>query len=389
MNIAIFGGSFDPFHKGHLYVLQEANKEVIFDKIIIIPTYQNPNKTRPLLSSKQRLVLLEKNLSNIQQALNIADCILELSTHEQTKTSYTIDTLKHFHKLYPQKNLHLILGSDSFLTLHLWKQYLELSNYCKFIIVRRDKKNEDLYKTYASNKLHLKTSQWILCKNKPFYVASSKIKLQALHSNTFLLKSIKKDLQKTLKKPFPYIIGITGRMGSGKSTALKIFAANKDTQSIELDLLGHNCLKHPDIKKKLCLEFGNKILIKQQISRKLLGDIVFKNSHALKTLNTIVHPFLIKQLKDQIKQCKKPYLFIAGALLFELNIHTLCHISINIETSNLNILKNNKYRFHILKHQLSKKTFRQKATLTLINHFDHRFAIKCKNTFLKIKESYI
>src|SRR3989338_5381544 len=97
------------------------------------------------------------------------------------------------------------------------------------------------------------------------------------------------------------IIGITGPIGSGKSTAAKLFSRHHYSR-IDADEIAHDLIKkNSQIYKKIINEFGNEILDKQKnIDRNKLGNIVFSDYVQLKNLNSIMHSVIIKEIKSQI-----------------------------------------------------------------------------------------
>jgi nicotinate-nucleotide adenylyltransferase len=135
MKIALFGGSFDPPHLGHLHILQAYRKRYPEHRIFITPCYQNPLKKSPLLySDKERLALcrvLFKSLPDVQ--------LLRYELNKK-KISYTIDTVNYLIQKYrPDYPLHIIAGDDILTDLGKWKSYDELKLKCLFIICPRTK----------------------------------------------------------------------------------------------------------------------------------------------------------------------------------------------------------------------------------------------------------
>lgn len=102
------------------------------------------------------------------------------------------------------------------------------------------------------------------------------------------------------------IIGITGSVGSGKTTIARIFSKYHFTR-VDADEIGHQILRKDFIRrKKLIVEFGNEILGRNKdIDRKILGDIVFNNNKKLKALNSIMHPMITSEIKKQIKKIRQ------------------------------------------------------------------------------------
>ena len=124
------------------------------------------------------------------------------------------------------------------------------------------------------------------------------------------------------------IIGITGSIGSGKTTAANLFAKH-GFEVINVDKIYHK-LSKPDklIYKKITAEFGNQILNKDKsINRDKLKKIVFNNSSKLKKLNSITHPLIVAEIKKLIKKIKRKNnnveIIIDAPLLIEANANDL------------------------------------------------------------------
>ena len=102
------------------------------------------------------------------------------------------------------------------------------------------------------------------------------------------------------------VIGLTGGIGSGKSTAA-LFLAELGAEVIDLDKAGHEALKKGESAyKKAVREFGEGILdYDGEIDRTRLGRIVFKDREALKRLNTIIHPAIDKAVENKVNESRR------------------------------------------------------------------------------------
>lgn len=114
------------------------------------------------------------------------------------------------------------------------------------------------------------------------------------------------------------LIGLTGSIGTGKSTVAAMFAqkgaAVIDADAITRALLapGGKCVK------KVAKAFGHAILTQSEIDRRTLSNIVFHNPRKLKTLTKILYPEALKEVKQQIKLYRnKPLVILDVPLLFE------------------------------------------------------------------------
>jgi len=125
--IAIFGGTFNPIHNGHIHLAKQFALQLGVDKVILIPTCVPPHKrARDLASAKDRLAMC---------CLAAADDLFEVSDIEIKRSgpSYTADTLCEMKLIYPHSEFYLITGEDMFLTLEKWyksQTIFELATLC-------------------------------------------------------------------------------------------------------------------------------------------------------------------------------------------------------------------------------------------------------------------
>ena len=114
-------------------------------------------------------------------------------------------------------------------------------------------------------------------------------------------------------------IGITGSIACGKSTVSN-YLKEKGYTIIDADKLGHVALTSEDVKRRLSETFGANILVNNEISREVLGKLVFGHDNNLKKLNNIIHP-KIKELilKLQEEHENEDLVFLDIALLYEAN----------------------------------------------------------------------
>ncbi|AHH10730.1 dephospho-CoA kinase [Borrelia coriaceae] len=133
------------------------------------------------------------------------------------------------------------------------------------------------------------------------------------------------------------IIGITGRISTGKDTVSKIISNEYGFHEINVDKIGHTILKtKQDTIVKI---FGKRILNNQnEIERIKLRNIVFNDKTELKKLETITHPLIYKEVKQIILKKKFDKIIINAALLFKLNLAKFCKY-IFITKANDNIIK--------------------------------------------------
>lgn len=144
MKIGIFGGSFDPIHRSHIRVIEEALKQLQLDKILVIPTANNPWKDSTGASKQQRLEMLNIALSRYR---NVEICRYEIDQVGNDK-NYTIDTINYLKSIYPTDQLYFIMGMDQASLFHKWKNAKKISKLVSLVVFDRMgyQKNENLNK---------------------------------------------------------------------------------------------------------------------------------------------------------------------------------------------------------------------------------------------------
>ncbi len=129
--LGIFGGAFDPVHKGHTQSLKFISDLKVFDEIQVIPNYVSPHNKDIQTDEKHRLKMLEiafKEIKNIK--LN------DIELKNKTK-SYTYETLKCLKEIYPEKHLSLIIGLDSLYSFTTWKNWENILSLCSLLVLER------------------------------------------------------------------------------------------------------------------------------------------------------------------------------------------------------------------------------------------------------------
>jgi len=140
MNIAIFGGSFDPVHLGHIEIVKKTLDTGI-DKIIVVPNFLNPLKNSFSAPPKLRYKWLKEVFKDIKN--------VEVSDFEikQDRPVYSIETINHF------KPKYFIIGSDNLKTLDKWKNINEILKKVELIVAKRKEIDKNLIKKYNIKKI--------------------------------------------------------------------------------------------------------------------------------------------------------------------------------------------------------------------------------------------
>lgn len=130
------------------------------------------------------------------------------------------------------------------------------------------------------------------------------------------------------------IVGLTGGIGSGKTTVANFFAEFENVVIYNADSEAKKLMNSSDeIKAKLIAEFGEESYKSNQLNRTFISDIVFKNKSKLQVLNSIVHPIVKKHFHDFVITHKNKDLIIyENAILFESKSNFNCDIIISVYT---------------------------------------------------------
>jgi nicotinate-nucleotide adenylyltransferase len=136
--IALYGGTFDPIHAGHLAVARAAERRFHLDEIHFIPAGLPPHKhRRGIAPYADRYAMVA--LACAGHSHFIASLAESGTDHCGDETFYSVDTIRHFkHKLRGTgTHFYFMMGADSFLQLRTWREYETLLGLCDFIVASR------------------------------------------------------------------------------------------------------------------------------------------------------------------------------------------------------------------------------------------------------------
>ncbi len=129
---ALFGGSFDPVHCGHMALAKQVLSSFDVGKFYFVPASISPLKRGAMTASD------EDRLEMLRLAIAGDDRLL-ISTIELDKggVSYTVDTLREWKRQNPDDAVIFLCGMDSLLSLHRWKDWGEILKLCRFVTYMR------------------------------------------------------------------------------------------------------------------------------------------------------------------------------------------------------------------------------------------------------------
>ncbi|MFH1729693.1 MAG: nicotinate (nicotinamide) nucleotide adenylyltransferase [Pseudomonadota bacterium] len=145
-NIAIFGGSFDPPHMGHLFVSLYVYTCFNIDETWILPCFSHPLEKKYSSSYNDRLKMCKLAFSNLKKnKIKVLDTERKLASSD--KKNYTIDTVQYLKKQNSNNEFYLIIGDDILNEAYKWKDFEQLSKLVNIILIKRHlkikKRNEN------------------------------------------------------------------------------------------------------------------------------------------------------------------------------------------------------------------------------------------------------
>jgi nicotinate-nucleotide adenylyltransferase len=136
MRVALFGGTFDPIHTGHLTAAIAAQQTFSLDEIRLVPSGVPPHKQgRPVTAFADRYAMVALACDGIP---HLAPSRLEDPEHHVGTPNYTIDTIRRFKEhLTSTDQLFFLIGADAFLGIRTWREPIAILHACDFIVVSR------------------------------------------------------------------------------------------------------------------------------------------------------------------------------------------------------------------------------------------------------------
>jgi nicotinate-nucleotide adenylyltransferase len=130
--LGILGGTFNPIHLAHLVLAQTAAETHDLGRVLFVPCAVPPHKdAHSLIDTSHRVAMLELALED--------DLRFEISDVDLTRqgASYSVDTIRALVRQHPHSDLYFIIGSDTLLELHSWRNIEELLDLCTFVTFGR------------------------------------------------------------------------------------------------------------------------------------------------------------------------------------------------------------------------------------------------------------
>ena len=182
--IGLLGGSFDPPHKGHLFISLEAKKILKLDEVWWLVTPKNPLKISEPAGYEERV----DNCKKITRNFPIKIQEIEKKIH----ADYSYKTINYILKHYNNIKFFWLMGADNLINFHKWEKWQKIFNNMSIVIFRRHGYNTKALKSITSQRFKnnrvissniklddfIYTPSWSLIENKEIRISSSEIRNQ-------------------------------------------------------------------------------------------------------------------------------------------------------------------------------------------------------------------
>lgn len=182
MKIGIYGGSFNPVHNGHIFIVNYALEFLKLDKLLVIPIGIPSHKKNILVDGTIRIKMCREAFKK-EKRIEVLD--LEI---KREKISYTYDTLLEIKKLYKNAEIYEILGEDSAENFKSWKNYKDILKLCKIVIFKR--------KGYKNNLIE---NEVIELEHKYLFYSSTDIR-EKVKNNKSIHRDVPMEVEKIIKE---------------------------------------------------------------------------------------------------------------------------------------------------------------------------------------------
>ncbi len=180
-NIALFGGSFDPVHFGHLRLAEEVCEKLTVDRFDFLPCHVPPHKQGLRCSPEHRLSMLRLALNGLPH--------FGVDSRELMRDtpSYTFDSLYEMRQeLGLQRSINFVLGWDSWISLTSWHRWKELFELTNFVVVKRPGSQEqpnaelarilDEHEIHADQLLRHSAGKVVMVNTTPWAISSTEVR---------------------------------------------------------------------------------------------------------------------------------------------------------------------------------------------------------------------
>lgn len=191
MRTGIFGGSFNPVHKGHIHLAESIKNELELDRIILVPSGNSPHRSMAEYAGGEDRLEMLKLAAQGKEWLEVSD--YELNSD---RISYSIYTVEHFRRKFPEDKLFLLVGSDMLLSFDKWYKFREILKKATLAVVSRS--SGDLLKLKEKAEDLSQYGEILISEAEPFMMSSTEIR-EKIKKNLDLTCYLEKNVVQYIK----------------------------------------------------------------------------------------------------------------------------------------------------------------------------------------------
>ncbi len=178
MKIGIYGGSFNPVHNGHVHLAQTAAEDFGLDVIYFVPSKISPHRSsEEYVSETDRLEMLK--------LVCMKNSVFRISDYElrSDRVSYSIYTVEHFRRKFPEDELFLLVGSDMLLMFDKWYCFEKILSEVTLAVISRNSGDMDLLRRKAGELSEY--GRIIISERSPEVISSTEIRKKLCENSDF------------------------------------------------------------------------------------------------------------------------------------------------------------------------------------------------------------
>lgn len=174
MRVGVFGGTFDPIHRGHVQPVRRVASALELGQVLFVPTAKPPHKDGPRAATAlHRFAMVELALLDEPDFLVSS---LEMPGQGRSGPSYTVDTLETLRLDRPDDELLLIIGADSFAQLPSWRNWTRILELVELAVMTRPGWSLDEHALPTEQQRAVDDGRVHLVENSPVDLSSSEIR---------------------------------------------------------------------------------------------------------------------------------------------------------------------------------------------------------------------
>ncbi len=169
MRIGIYGGSFNPVHNGHVHLAETVMAELKLDKLYYVPSKVSPHRSSSEYAPEEDRLEMLRLVCRDKPGFEVSSYELD-----QDRVSYSVYTVEHFRRKYPDGELFLLCGSDMLLSFDEWYRYQDILSMASLAVVSREEGDIDELENKASELR--KYGSVLICRADAVEISSTEIR---------------------------------------------------------------------------------------------------------------------------------------------------------------------------------------------------------------------